>query len=500
MPDPVADILRTVQTSDRLRAAAWDAAYSSDDPNEVADRLRAVPIGDSARARLWDARFTDASAQEPPPEPEQPGMMSRAAETVADVAIGAGKGALNTVGGLGQMARKIPGVSSLDRLMTPIPINTTPENTAQRIGFGAEQVGEFFVPIAGVAGKAARAADIAKSGVLTMAQGGSPAAAGTSAALTAATPALVKAGGKAASAISGRLGRSAEKTMTQALGATKEWAKVEASKLAPQMLDRGVRGSRAAMLKQAKAVTAEVGDRLDDAYRAAAEAGDAVSGTEIRGAIQIARDALKVKSADGARVAVPGTERAVQKFDELDEFVRTLGDDIPVDKAAFIKRTWDRLVSKAGLFGPKATASATDNADAYAIREASGAFRELLNRNPSIESLNKELSFWTGLKTVLKETEKRTQSQRGGLTDAIRGTGGAVAGAMVGGPVGAGVGQLATQQLSKALNSPWFKTTAAGPFKQALANALASGNAERINRAAARMAAAVPSQLTQPAR
>ena len=443
-----------------------------------------------------------------PPEPEAPGLMSQAADTVADLAIGVGKGAMNTVGGLGKMARQIPGVSSLDRLMTPIPINTTPENTAQRVGFGAEQVGEFFVPIAGVAGKAARAADIAKSGVLTLAQGGTPTAAGASAALTAASPAIVKAGGKAISAVSNRLGRSAEKSMAQALGATKEWAKADAAKLAPEMLERGVRGSRAAMLTQAKDAAATAGAALDDAYRTAAAAGETVSGKVIRGQIQIARDALKVKGADGARRAVPGTERVVQKFDELDDFVQSLGDDIPVDKAAFIKRTWDRIVSKAGLFGPKATASATDNADAYAIREASGAFRELLNSNPSIEALNKEVSFWTGLKKVLKETEKRTQAQRGGLTDAIRGTGGAaagaVAGAMTGGPVGsaagAALGQLATQQLSKAMSSPWFKTTAAGPFKQALADALASGNAERINRAVARMVSAVPSQLTQPAR
>jgi hypothetical protein len=159
MPDPVADILRTVQTSDRLRAAAWDAAYSSDDPDEVATRLRALPIGDNARSKLWDARFSktsEAPAQEP--TSDDPGFISHAADTVADLAIGAGKGALNTIGGLGRMARQIPGVSSLDRVMTPIPINTTPENTAQRVGFGAEQVGEFFVPVAGVAGKTARAA------------------------------------------------------------------------------------------------------------------------------------------------------------------------------------------------------------------------------------------------------------------------------------------------------------------------------------------------------
>lgn len=78
MPDPVADILRTVQTSDRLRAAAWDAAYSSDDPAEVESRLRALPIGDSARAKLWDARFVSA-------EPEQPAAPSMGEQVVEGV-------------------------------------------------------------------------------------------------------------------------------------------------------------------------------------------------------------------------------------------------------------------------------------------------------------------------------------------------------------------------------------------------------------------------------
>jgi hypothetical protein len=83
MPDPVADVLRTVQTSDRLRAAAWDAAYASDDPDQVAERLRALPIGDNARAKLWDARFAEqapttvqAATAAPPAPPNDARMQS----------------------------------------------------------------------------------------------------------------------------------------------------------------------------------------------------------------------------------------------------------------------------------------------------------------------------------------------------------------------------------------------------------------------------------------
>lgn len=438
-----------------------------------------------------------------------PSGVDRVANAAYDVAVGAGKGALNTVTGLGKIARKVPVVSALDRIMTPIQVNITPKNTAQRIGFGAEQLGEFFVPMAGgttLPAKARLAADVAKSGVLTMAQGGTPTAGVASAALTAAMPGVSSLVEKGLRKASGAMQSGAEKSVTQALGATKEWAKADAAKLAPEMLARGVGGSRPAMLSRARAAVAATGQQLDDAYKAAAAAGDTVSGQVVRGHLQLAADALKVKTAAGVRAVVPGTERAVQQLERLDDFVAQLGDDIPVDKAAHVKRTWDRIVSKAGLFGPKATSSSTDNADAWAIREASGTFRELLNTNPTIAALNKEYGFWAGMKKVLFETQRRTQAQRGGLTDAIRGSGGAVAGAMagaaMGGPVGGGVGavmgQQAMQAVSKAIASPWFKTRAAAPFKARLADALASGNTERIIRVAAQAIEAVPARVTSP--
>jgi hypothetical protein len=408
---------------------------------------------------------------------------------------GVAKGAGNTVFGLGKMARDYTPVGRVSDAIMPgafdqRPKELVPTNADQRLGYAAEQIGEFLLPV-GAAGKIGKAADVGKSALMTKAQTGSTADAGVSAAISAALPPVMSMAGTAA----GALTQSARKSMAQALGATKEWAKSEAARLAPEMLARGVKGSRPAMLAQAKAVSARVGDELTAAYMAATQAGETVPGLVIRGHVQIARDALKIRNAAGARVVIPGTERVVQTLDELDAFIGTLGDDIPVDKAVIIKRTWDGIVSKAGLFGPKATASATDSADAYAIREASGAFREMLNGNPTIAELNKELSFWVGLKKVLKETAKRTQAQRGGLTDAIRGTGGAVAGAAVGGPLGAGLGQVTTQQLSGLINSPWFKTTVSGPFKQSLANALASGIPERIQSVVSQIAAAMPSQL-----
>ncbi len=427
-------------------------------------------------------------------------------DTAEDLAIGAAKGVGNTVYGLGKLVHDYTPIGRISDAIQPgafesknKPPELTPTNTPQKVGQGIEQVGEFFLPT-GIAGKAAKAAEVAKSAALTLAQGGGPVSAGLSAGLTAALP-----GASAAGSLAGKLETSAQKEMAQALGATKEWAKVEAAKLAPQMLERGIGGSRPAMLDLAKTTAKRVGGELQKAYELAAQAGETVPANVIQGNIQLSGDALKVRDAKGILQVVPGTEQVVKTLDKLGDFVASMGPDIPVDKAAHIKKTWDQIVSKAGLFGPKALASATDNADAWATRQASGSFRELLNTNPTIADLNKEFGFWAGLRNVLKETEKRTQAQRGGLTDAIRGAGGAAAGAaagmMHGGTIesvlGAAAGGYVTQQLSKLIASPAWKTVVSAPAKQALADALASGHAGQILNATSRMVSALPSQAGQ---
>ena len=427
-------------------------------------------------------------------------------DTAADVATGAVKGAANTAIGLGQMVHRIPGVSrAVDALYGQPGLSQAsfpaaralvqPTNTPQQVGYTGEQIGEFFIP-AGTAAKAGLAAEAGKSALTSLAQSGNLTDAAISGGLTAAAPVVSNVVG----AVSDRLKTGAQKTMAQALGATKEWAKSEAEKLAPEMLTRGVRGSRAGMLAQARSTAATVGQALNDAYTTAAAAGETVAGPVIRGQIQLSADALKVKDAAGKLAIIPGTERVIKRLEKLDAFVASLGTDIPVDKAAQIKRTWDAIVSQAGLFGQKAGASATDKADAWAIREASGAFRELLNTNPTIAALNKESSFWTGLRKVLRETERRTQAQSGGIVSAGMGGAGAIAGAMSGDSLkdraaGAVLGGVAGRQAIRVLQSPQFRTAVSGPLKNALADALASGNADRIGRALARVAAAVPSQL-----
>lgn len=424
------------------------------------------------------------------------------ARGAVDVGIGAAKGLGNTAYGLGKLVHDYTPIGRISDVIQPgafeeaaKPPELEPSNTAQRVGQGLEQVGEFFLPV-GMAGKAGKVAEVAKAGALTLAQGGSPTASGVSAGLTAAVP-----GVSAARRAAGAIERSAQKEVAQALGATKEWAKSEAAQLAPEMIARGVKGSREAMLSQAKGRVAAVGKQLDDAYRTAAQAGKVIDGNVVAGNVQLVRDSLMHQIGPGRRVVIPGTEGVVKRLDDLADFVVSIGPDIPVDKAAHIKRTLDQIVSKAGLYGPKAGANSTDAATAWATREAAGAFRQLLNRDPTIAALNQEAAFWTGLKGVLKETQKRTQAQAGtGLVQAGTGGAGAVIGAMSGDStsdrvVKGAIGGLAGRQLTKLVQSPGFRTSVSAPLKQALADALASGSSERVVSTVRRVTAAMPAQL-----
>lgn len=485
-----------------------------------------VPLTDEEIAAVADdpaavAKFTsDERRRMSKLRPQKPAEPANESGVLSNILRGGAKGLANTVTGLGEVAYDyVPGVQiasdAVQRAMfgDVIPGNQMldsaqatllkPEGTAQKVGFAGEQLGEFFVPAskAGVLAKVpgiTRAIPAAQAALTTKAQGGSGAEAAVSAGLSALIPggAVLKKGASA-------LETGAEREMAQALGATKEWAKSQAEKLAPQMLQRGVRGSREAMLAQARTAAQKGGQALTDAYKAAAATGSAVKGDIVRGNLQLARDAFMMADQSGKKVIIPGHEALVARLDELDDFVKSLGPDIPVDKAATLKRAWDKVLDKSGLFGPKATASATDNSSAWALKEASDAFRELLNANPTIEALNKEVSFWTGLKKVLRETQKRTQAQAGtGLVQAGIGGAGAIAGAASGDSysekaLGAVIGGVGGRQLVKLIQSPAFRTTISGPLKQKLADAMASGNAERIASIVGRIAAAMPAQFAQ---
>jgi hypothetical protein len=444
------------------------------------------------------------------------GKLGEVARKTSDPAVGALKGVANTAIGLGEaLYNYAPGVAAVSDAVGDLIAPDTklsgeqafsnaraavqPTTAGQRAGYTAEQLAEFFVP----ASKASKALSLAKDVGVSYLQTGDP----TTAAATGAIGAVLPMAGKVKQGVSSVLAKGAQKNVAQALGATKEWAKSDAAKLAPEMLARGVSGTREAMLEQAAQKVKEIGPRIGKIYEAAGKAGQAISGLVIRGELQFARDALMVPNAAGKLVPIEGAGRVVKKLDKLEQFVESLGDDVPVHHAAKIATTWGKIASKAGLFGPKATASATDNADAWAIREGTSAMRQLLNDvDPNLPALNKEYTFWKGLRNVLKETEQRTQAQSGGILNAIGSTPAGAAGAVAtmmggGGPgevlTGAFVTQAAAHQFLRLIRSPWWKTSVSAPAKDHLARALALGSKGEVSAAMARITLGLPSQARQ---
>ena len=68
MPQNIETYLRNLQTTDAIRADAWDALHASQDPAQVEQRLRNLKgLSDGTRARLWDLRFPSGEVT-PTPE------------------------------------------------------------------------------------------------------------------------------------------------------------------------------------------------------------------------------------------------------------------------------------------------------------------------------------------------------------------------------------------------------------------------------------------------
>ena len=116
-------------------------------------------------AAPWEDYTEKAVAIKPKAAPEKPGLVERGTQLIRNLSIGAAKGAGSTATGLGLAARKyIPGLAYAgDKLsdwtqgghadaeqLTGEQVRETlqlkPEGVAQKVGFGAEQLSEYFVP------------------------------------------------------------------------------------------------------------------------------------------------------------------------------------------------------------------------------------------------------------------------------------------------------------------------------------------------------------------
>ena len=421
--------------------------------------------------------------------------------TIGDMVAGLGQSAMGVVKGGGELLRMIPGVQAASEAIgeAQLPASVvTPQNAAQSAGKFAGDTAQFFLPT-GVIGKGAKAAEIAKNiGVTALQTGGDPLATGVSGAITAALP-----GARTVQRAASALDESATKSVMRALGPTKENMKATARTLAPEMLERGIKGSREEMLAQAKGMTSKVGAAKGAEVERMAEAGATIPVASIREALIDAARPLTTLNGAGVPVVIPGGQPVIRQLEKLDDFVKSFGDEIPADKADKIKQAWQRIVAKSGLYGAKVGASSTDSAKAWTFREGASAMKRALDESGSeaYTALNKEYQFWRGMRDVLTETQRRTSGQAGTGPMAGGAAGiGALGGYMTGDGgldsllKGAAYG-LAGRQMIKLLQSPQFATKVSAPLKKRFADALASGGTATIYGAMRALLASLPADV-----
>jgi hypothetical protein len=448
-----------------------------------------------------------APAEAAPDEPQRSmvdkvgDVLEGAANTAEDFVLG-GMGRVGLGGTLYNIARlasaPLPGPTLPPRADVPA---LQPRNTAERAGQLVEQTGEFFAPgglvkegaakIATAAPKLATAGRAALEGLsaagVAAAQGSNPVAAG---ALAAAGPII----GAGVEGLVPGLRDAAEKKVVQALGPTKERYKAMAERLAPQILRRGLSGSRESLLAKAADTVEATGDQLDTVLQAYGS--QPMSTGPIVSTLEAAKDAFRTTNAKGAIVEFE--PRAIKQLSGLQDIIKGLGPDASVDQLVAIRRAWDKVVDQAGGFAHRGGGAIgvplADTTEAWAKREATGAIRkELAQAFPDMAAVNKEFSFWKGLQDVLTQTVQRTQPQGPGLMRQVAGAAGAAAGASGGIPTALLTGKLG-QMAHAVFTSPRFRLIDAG-MRNALADALASGQSSRVAGQLSRIAASIGAQL-----
>ena len=481
------------QTLAQLVRAKYPGAYDDLSDSQLESSVRAKYPG-----VYDDLPLSSAKKTEPKAEDRTSGLA-----TLGDFVIGALKGGGETAINLGSMLHQIPGVSSLvDKLYGQEGLSQaafpearaamTPTNTAQSIGKGAERIAELIVPASKVStaakaafgtGKAALAGRMAAEGtggaVMSAAQGGDPR-------LGAIGGSLAAGAGRLVEAIPGRLKTQAATQVMQALGPTKERFKAMASKVTPEVLKRGLTGSREALKEQSAQMVAELGPKIDDAIVAV---GNRTASTlPIMQALEDSKAPFQMVT--GGKT-VPLDARALRQIEGLQKVIADTGGTATVEQLVGVRRAWDKIVSQAGGYQQRASGAIgvplADQSEAAIKKIGATEIRKVLDAAvPELSAINKEYAFWRSLDDVLGQTLSRTAPQSQGLGRKVAQAAGAGVGAMAGsgGGVfgmtsGAMLGAGAAKMLDKVITSPAWALTSA-KLKDRLAEALMSGKQARI--------------------
>ena len=436
---------------------------------------------------------------------------SRAVAMDTNVPLGAAKGAASTVN------NALGAAQWLHNKTTPGPdVNIIPSNPEllklapnEKLGYGAEQMGEFLAPgaLASKLGKAVSVAEdapllmrslsaLAKGGIEAGSAGGVEALHGGNAGDIAKTAGLaggITTAGEMLPFAANAIKSHAEDLYAKALSPTKQTTKfLTQNKVVPGLLQRGEYGSLKGLSNKAEDATADIGDQMNTLM--SARGSQTMSTKPILDSLEKAKQSYIVNGVPLNPDAIKPIEDLQSRISDMGNSSQTLGpgNQVSFNSLRNAKQILDNPVAAKGGY---AGVSVGDKYVLSAQKTAANSIRaELAKADPDMAKLNAEYSFWSNVGDVVDSTILRRTGQQGGLL----GNGTAeVLGAAAKGGTGAAIAsganlarKGATSGLARTFRSvQWSK----------LGNALANKDIPGMTKIAARLAAATSTQsLSSP--
>lgn len=459
MPRAVEDYLRSLNTSDRARAAAWDAVYLATDDADFERRVKQLPFSDEVRADLWDLRQGGTlSGPATTPQPASPDQFTEAAPQPEGSAVG------RFVRNAAAVLSPIEAAKGLYTAVTS-PIDTARNiYTAQADQFGkAGEAWRSGRPWSGV-----EALGHAAAGVLPLvgpaaAHAGEQIGSGDVAGGLGTATGLV-APVAAAGAVRGRvaqrnrrgdpaiLERQAAQQVSQRVLAPGNVAfRGRAEVIAPDILRRGLRGGRDELAQAADEGMAAAGTEIDAAITAG---GGGAAGVVVDPIIAQLRRRIEDLSINGepirgAEGRVAGLRGRIDQLERTARQARPRPGVIPAgqpprvgpqramsfDDLRRIRDEQYRLADEAKAYRRMGNPALSD--EGFAAAETGSAIRQEFARlSPDLAAANADYTFFKTLGDVLDPAQGRPKATA--PTQGVTG-GAATTGAVVGGMVNAKV-------------------------------------------------------------
>lgn len=292
--------------------------------------------------------------------------------------------------------------------------------------------------------------------------------------------------------LGGPLSRAAERQYERALAPTTQVNKAITRDITPELIRRGERGSLPALEKRAGEEISRLSPELEAQYShpLAGVPGEIATRENMvtNAGVKVVQDLDKLKQSymPGGIVAQP---QAVKAIEGVQDIIRQYGPDISDTNLRRLRQIFEKVPGERGAY------SGVDLPTNYTLeaqKKGADSIRQILNSNPDISALNKEISFWLDVQRVTGATNLRRVGQSGGLLKTLSPLAGTAIGAATGVERGASAGieaGLATA-LSvfayQAIRSPLWRTASA-VFKDRFAQALASGEIGQAAALAARL-------------